>query len=647
MNATTLRDLRASINQIEKEVNEFLYIQANWLPPEQRAPLIFDEFRETINHLRILLIDPAANYPVNTLNEIGVLLRSIEQLLYNYNHANNRPVLDQTIINDYTTRLNELRAELVGVPDNHAGKIWRLVVELVSWRLMILCAILAVVVVVFYSSHDIRSSVLRQTQHIVKYNPMENIPTENVILMTYKETGAKHEMSEEMNDEKKPRSDRHTIGANDTDSSAESEWSGVNTAGVKLSSEAVDLSNEHAEVSLSGEVASSNNDEGQRVLSVVDEDNHHNENNHWTSSMNDENKLGQDKSENDHKGDGLSQSASAESSSFPSDQAPALEVSNQISDAPPLSGGGARDDGCSDEDIQGGKTALHLASHQGYLEVARLLLESGSNVDQVDTGNHTALHYAVHGCHKEVVELLIARSADVNAVGQGGKTALHLASHQGYLEVARLLLESGSNVDQVDTDKHTALHYAAHECRKEVAELLIARSADVNAKEQHGKSALFYAINQGCSSVAELLLLMSEAVNVDIIDMWGNTTLHYATEQNMVTVVQSLCQRGARKDMFNKLGFTPLHLAVQKGNIDMVEVLLEAGANINQASWAEKQTVVHMAAKRGDKKLLRYLLDLGAQCDVLDEDGHSAYALAKDAGHDYLLDLLKNCPAAK
>eukprot|EP00981_Chlorochromonas_danica_P005067 scaffold1028_cov205-Ochromonas_danica.AAC.1 len=469
MNATTLRDLRASINQIEKEVNEFLYIQANWLPPEQRAPLIFDEFRETINHLRILLIDPAANYPVNTLNEIGVLLRSIEQLLYNYNHANNRPVLDQTIINDYTTRLNELRAELVGVPDNHAGKIWRLVVELVSWRLMILCAILAVVVVVFYSSHDIRSSVLRQTQHIVKYNPMENIPTENVILMTYKETGAKHEMSEEMNDEKKPRSDRHTIGANDTDSSAESEWSGVNTAGVKLSSEAVDLSNEHAEVSLSGEVASSNNDEGQRVLSVVDEDNQHNDNNHWTSSMNDENKLGQDKSENDHKGDGLSQSASAESSSFPSDQAPALEVSNQISDAPPLSGGGARDDGCSDEDIQkqdnlfsavksnnltrleelwrcglrnmtvrdeGGKTALHLASHQGYLEVARLLLESGSNVDQVDTGNHTALHYAVHGCHKEVVELLIARSADVNAVGQGGKTALHLASYQGYLEVA-------------------------------------------------------------------------------------------------------------------------------------------------------------------------------------------------------------------
>eukprot|EP01039_Chlorochromonas_danica_P009383 gene9383-10363_t len=116
MDPAALQGLSASIDQIENEISDLLKIQAAWVSDEQ---LNFTQFRETINALKILFSLHAANYPVNTLNQIGVLLRSIEQLLYNYNHANDPPDLNQTIINDYTTRLNELRAELVGVPDNH------------------------------------------------------------------------------------------------------------------------------------------------------------------------------------------------------------------------------------------------------------------------------------------------------------------------------------------------------------------------------------------------------------------------------------------------------------------------------------------------------------------------------------------------
>lgn len=35
----------------------------------------------------------------------------------------------------------------------------------------------------------------------------------------------------------------------------------------------------------------------------------------------------------------------------------------------------------------------------------------------------------------------------------------------------------------------------------------------------------------------------------------------------------------------------------------------------------EKQTALHMAAKRGDRKLVQFLLDRGARRDVLDEVG--------------------------
>eukprot|EP00981_Chlorochromonas_danica_P013679 scaffold6635_cov179-Ochromonas_danica.AAC.1 len=305
LNPAALQDLLACINQIENEISDLLQIQADWVPDEQ---LNFAQFRETINDLRIVLGVHAANHPVDTINEIGVLLRSIERHFHDKNHSNDPPDLNQTMINDYVIDLTRLRAELVGVPDNHAGN------EAGSWWLTILRIVLAVVAVT-YCSHVVLSSLLRPTQDITVdptaigsnlfrssfLSPIQNVIkqyTSDKILMPSKnkETGVK-DLFEEKNYVKGPRRVRRKHGM----------VGGTNKRSTLPF---------HEDVSLFGEVASSNNDEGQRVLPVVDEGNHHNENNHWTSSMNDENNQG------------------------------------EANPSPPLSGGGAKDDGCSADDIQ-------------------------------------------------------------------------------------------------------------------------------------------------------------------------------------------------------------------------------------------------------------------------------------------------------
>eukprot|EP01039_Chlorochromonas_danica_P009384 gene9384-10364_t len=470
-----------------------------------------------------------------------------------------------------------------------------------------------------------------------------------------KEAGVKNTF-EEKNFSNKPRNINHSLAVNDADSLTEEERLDVNVEGVILPREVVDPSNEHVgvpqsqeEVSLSGEFISANIEGTKGILTTNDENAHHN--NNAIRPMNDQSSLTARESEEKSEKE-LVQGRQSVSSTLFGNQAPAStsDMTNKPSDgtqsSPSSVTRSVADDGCSDEDAQQDQTSLLKAVLSDDLTRLEDQWRCGSrNATQRDENGTSLLHHSVWRNNTTITRFLINHGAEVNAVGQGGKTALHLASHQGYLEVARLLLESGSNVDQVDTDKHTALHYAAHECRKEVAELLIARSADVNAKEQHGQSALFYAINRGCSSVAELLL-RSKAVNVDIIDMWGYTALHYATEQNMESVVQSLCERGARKDIFNERGLTALHLAVQNGYMGVIKVLLEAGANINLASLMEGYTPLHMAAKRGDERVVQILLVRRARCDLLDEDLRSAYALAKDAGHGPLLQLFKLCVAS-
>jgi uncharacterized protein len=70
---------------------------------------------------------------------------------------------------------------------------------------------------------------------------------------------------------------------------------------------------------------------------------------------------------------------------------------------------------------------LHAAAAQGNLNRIRHLIElDGAMVRVVDDKQRTPLHFACNGGHLEVARLLIDRGADINARDMNGNTALHL-----------------------------------------------------------------------------------------------------------------------------------------------------------------------------------------------------------------------------
>lgn len=117
-----------------------------------------------------------------------------------------------------------------------------------------------------------------------------------------------------------------------------------------------------------------------------------------------------------------------------------------------------------------GRTPLHYAALQGNVEIAKILLENGAdvNVADKDTDPETALAFR----------------------GNEGKAPLHYAVENGHVEVARLLLQKGANVNLKDEDGCTPLYEAVFKGDVIIAKFLLENGADIEAKDNRGRTPL-------------------------------------------------------------------------------------------------------------------------------------------------------------
>ena len=79
------------------------------------------------------------------------------------------------------------------------------------------------------------------------------------------------------------------------------------------------------------------------------------------------------------------------------------------------------------------------ASRHGHLEVSRVLVDHGANVDARQRTHWTPMHLSARNGHLGIVELLLKRSADIQALNNEGETPYHLSLAYGHREIADLL----------------------------------------------------------------------------------------------------------------------------------------------------------------------------------------------------------------
>lgn len=338
-----------------------------------------------------------------------------------------------------------------------------------------------------------------------------------------------------------------------------------------------------------------------------------------------------------------------------------------------------------------GQTVLMTAARSGAADVVSALIETGAAINVAEQWQgQTALMLAAAENHGDVIRILGRKGADLNArskelnfpeyryetngmavfqLPKGGWTALMYAARQNAMDAVAALADVKADLNATTKQEGTtALQIAIINIHYDLANLLLERGADPNVVDSTGMTALYAAVDMrapanmltrpepklrdNLDAVGIIKSLLAHGANPDlqlkkpIIGRHqnlvgdgqlteGSTALARAAKSSDLAVMKVLLDGGADATLTLANRSTTAILAAggqarEPQALDAVKLLVDHGVDVN-AFNANGQTLVHIAAQRGQNTMLEYLASKGAKLDRRDKQGRTPLDLALGA----------------
>ena len=228
---------------------------------------------------------------------------------------------------------------------------------------------------------------------------------------------------------------------------------------------------------------------------------------------------------------------------------------------------------------------LHFAVREGHLDAVRLLVAAGADLTHRNAlyGNDTLLQMAVDRGHERVADYL-RRELSSRLASAGSRHPIHAALAAGDMAaVERLLGADRRLANRGDHLGRRPLHYAVEAGRRDLVDLLLDAGADIDTPGFGGDDRI------GGSGFRPLVLAL-----------WHNP---YWQQRNDYAMARHLLDRGAAYS---------ITVAAALGDEARVEELLDGGGEAANRSEACGKRPLSAAAERGQKHIVRLLLQAGA-----------------------------------
>ena len=237
--------------------------------------------------------------------------------------------------------------------------------------------------------------------------------------------------------------------------------------------------------------------------------------------------------------------------------------------------------------IQG--KALYIALKSKHTEIAKLLIEQDADLEYSSYWDGTPLMLASARGYMDIVKLLIEKGANVNAKKQED-TPLVMASARGHIDIAKFLIEKGAEVNSAVYPQNPMLHMGTVEY---MIRRIVLNEADKNETVREC-SALVSACGRGDFDLVKLLL--EQGANANSRGMYDTAIFRvdkeHRSEEDCIKLMKLLIEYGADINARGKHGDTILLRALRKKRYAIAKFLLKNGASIFVYNGSKRDSVI-------------------------------------------------------
>ena len=161
------------------------------------------------------------------------------------------------------------------------------------------------------------------------------------------------------------------------------------------------------------------------------------------------------------------------------------------------------------------------------------------------------LWYAARKGNLELVKLLIQHGADVNAKTRSGSTAIHAACLENNFEIIKILGDAGADVGSEDNESSTCLMAISDMASDmKIMEYILNKGVDVNVRETAGNkaTALHYAISTSGGTLPKVKALVEAGADMTIPDKNGYQPFVFAAIAGKTDAMMYLLEKNVESD---------------------------------------------------------------------------------------------------
>lgn len=158
------------------------------------------------------------------------------------------------------------------------------------------------------------------------------------------------------------------------------------------------------------------------------------------------------------------------------------------------------------------ETALLIATHKNFIDVAKALIDAGADVNKQDAIQDSPYLYAGAQGKTEILTYIIEQANPNQKIyNRFGGNALIPAAEKGHLDNVKILLKDGKvAIDHQNNFDYTALIEAValtdgSKVYQDIVKELLAHHANTELRDASGKTALDYALELDYPEIATLL----------------------------------------------------------------------------------------------------------------------------------------------